>query len=907
MGPAGGLLRAPDGASQSFARREAHLALADKTIILCSLPLVARRLGFAPDPALDVLELFCFVHPAQPCVPTVAGLAQALGLPAPGPDLPAQAACVARAAARLLDALAQPRYRWRAGARETARRMGAAGWPWAADVLAALGAEGQASPPVFSSLPEWRSEAPPPPPRDVVLDEAVVLERLRQLLGADAEDRDGQRHYALAAAHAFALRQAEGAPNVQLAEAGTGIGKTLGYVAPASLWARQSGGTVWIATYTKALQRQIDRELSRLYPSPAEKSAHVVLRKGRENYLCLLNLEEAMAQAGLPGMANRDTVLLGLIERWTRASRDGDLVGGDFPSWLAAHFGPGRLAALTDHRGECLYSGCRHYRRCFIERSQRAAGQAEIVIANHALVMINAARQRLEAGAPLRYVFDEAHHIFDAADQCFSAHLTGREMADLRRWLLGPEGGGRRRGRGLMTRLGDLAANEKTQSLAEAALMAARALPAADWLARLRQDTPYGPAETLLGLIRRQVLARADQRFSDHGLECDVAAPIDGLIEAAAALDQALAGIARPVDALVRHLQDLLRQEDGAALESEDRGRVEGTARALAYRLEAMVLPWRAMLGRLGGGDEEGFVDWFAIDRAQGREQDIGMHRHLIDPTAPFARLVLTPAHGAVITSATLRDKAPAQDTDAAADLDWRRAEVRAGAQHLALPPRRLAIASPFDYAQQTRLFVVTDVDKRDLGQVAAAYHALFRAAGGGALGLFTAIARLRAVHGRLAEPLFQAGLPLYAQHVDPIDTGSLIDIFRAEENACLLGTDAVRDGIDVPGRSLRLIVFDRLPWPRPSLLHRARRAAFGGRVYDDLIVRLRLTQAFGRLVRRANDHGVFVMLDPAAPSRVFSGLPDGVTIQRIGLAEAVRQINAFLDAPALATNEPRQ
>jgi len=52
-------------------------------------------------------------------------------------------------------------------------------------------------------------------------------------------------------------------------------------------------------------------------------------------------------------------------------------------------------------------------------------------------------------------------------------------------------------------------------------------------------------------------------------------------------------------------------------------------------------------------------------------------------------------------------------------------------------------------------------------------------------------------------------------------------NIFRGEEQACLLGTDAVRDGVDVPGRSLRLIVFDRVPWPRPDILHRARREAF--------------------------------------------------------------------------------
>jgi ATP-dependent DNA helicase DinG len=203
-------------------------------------------------------------------------------------------------------------------------------------------------------------------------------------------------------------------------------------------------------------------------------------------------------------------------------------------------------------------------------------------------------------------------------------------------------------------------------------------------------------------------------------------------------------------------------------------------------------------------------------------------------------------------------------------------------------------MASPFDYAEATRVLIVRDVKRDDADQVAAAYRELFLAAGGGALGLFTAIGRLRAVHQRIAPTLEEAGLPLYAQHVGGMDAATLVDIFRAEEHSCLLGTDAVRDGVDVPGRSLRLIVFDRVPWPRPDILHKARKVHFGAKAYDDMITRLRLKQAFGRLVRRADDHGVFVLLDPMMPSRLLGAFPDGVEIQRVGLAEAVRGTKEF-------------
>jgi ATP-dependent DNA helicase DinG len=174
----------------------------------------------------------------------------------------------------------------------------------------------------------------------------------------------------------------------------------------------------------------------------------------------------------------------------------------------------------------------------------------------------------------------------------------------------------------------------------------------------------------------------------------------------------------------------------------------------------------------------------------------------------------------------------------------------------------------------------------------------LFQAAGGGALGLFTAIRRLRAVHERIAAPLADRGLALYAQHIDPLEVGALVDIFRAEEDACLLGTDAVRDGVDVPGRSLRLLVFDRIPWPRPDILHKARKARFGGSAFDDSLTRLRLRQAFGRLVRRADDHGVFVLLDRQLPSRLLGAFPEGVEIRRVGIKEAVEETAAFLSSP---------
>ena len=669
--------------------------------------------------------------------------------------------------------------------------------------------------------------------------------------------------------------------------AGTGVGKTLGYVAPASLWAERNEAPVWISTYTRNLQRQLDTELDRLYPDRALKRERIVVRKGRENYLCLLNYEEALNRSRLA--SGPDAVALGLVARWIEASRDGDMVGGDFPAWLIHLFGREQTTELTDTRGECIYSACPHYGRCFIEHTVRRARHADIVVANHALVLIQAALAGDAENRPLRYVFDEAHHLFNAADGAFSANLSGQETAELRRWLIGAEGGSRSRSRGLRARVEELiAGDEEAEKALDETLHAARALPAPSWHQRVVDGRPDGPAEAFLSLVRAQVYARSADGDGPYDLEADIFPLIEGVQAAATALSGALAEIARPVNRLMAALARILNDESDA-LETQARVKIEAVMASLERRAVAQVTAWRAMLDALSAETPPEFFDWFGITRIAGRDMDVGFHRHWIDPTVPLAEQVYRPAHGVVVTSATLTDRTG--DPDA----DWAAAEIRTGTRHLPERPLQAAEASPFDHEKNLKVLIVGDVRKGDMDQTAAAYRELFKAAGGGGLGLFTAISRLRAVESRIREPMEQAGLPLLAQHVDPLDTGTLVDIFRAEENACLLGTDAVRDGVDVPGRSLRLLVFDRVPWPRPDLLHKARRHAFGGRTYDEMLTRLRLAQAVGRLLRRATDKGVFVMLDRAMPSRLETAFPDGVEIERVGLADAVAITRAVL------------
>jgi len=128
------------------------------------------------------------------------------------------------------------------------------------------------------------------------------------------------------------------------------------------------------------------------------------------------------------------------------------------------------------------------------------------------------------------------------------------------------------------------------------------------------------------------------------------------------------------------------------------------------------------------------------------------------------------------------------------------------------------------------------------------------------------------------------------------------VDIFREDPHASLLGTDALRDGVDVPGHSLRLVVMEQVPWPKPSILHRARRLAGGGPIYDDRLIRARLAQAFGRLIRSRDDRGHFVVLSPAFPSRLLAAFPARTPVQRLTLDEALQRVAGGVSDGAVPT-----
>ena len=177
-------------------------------------------------------------------------------------------------------------------------------------------------------------------------------------------------------------------------------------------------------------------------------------------------------------------------------------------------------------------------------------------------------------------------------------------------------------------------------------------------------------------------------------------------------------------------------------------------------------------------------------------------------------------------------------------------------------------VGTPFDYARQGILYAPTHLPRPGRGICEAVLDellALTEASGGGMLGLFSS----RRAAAEAAEVLRGAtDLTVYAQGDDQLST--LVEAFAADEDACLVGTLSLWQGVDVPGRTCRLVIIDRIPFPRPDdPVAQARSeavAAAGGNGFMSVSAThaaLLLAQGAGRLIRRPDDRGVVAVLDP--------------------------------------------
>lgn len=680
-------------------------------------------------------------------------------------------------------------------------------------------------------------------------------------MGAEFEDRPQQVRMAEAVERAFAKGEA------LLVEAGTGVGKSFAYLLPAikhvlagaeAIEGERPGNRrrVVISTHTIALQEQIFSRDLPLLRAVLGVEFTAVLAKGRGNYLSRRRLQNALERQDQMFADPEEVRSLHAIHDWAAVTEDGSL------ATLPALDRPGVWDKVQSDAGNCMGRRCPTYDTCFYQQARRRMENAQLLIVNHALFFADLAL-RAEGGGFLpdydAVVLDEAHTVEDVASEHFGLRASEYQTNFLLSTLLNP-----RTHRGFLTSLRkarDASVVDRTRKLVQAALRASTNFFDAveDFQHRAgrdngRLDRPGFVDNTLSPVLAE--LALALKLLRDH-VEID-------------ADKYELAGYAGRCEALAGTIEALVQQQEPDCvywLELSPQAQKKTTADASPASDAVSLLP---------------------VMRRRKTPRRLAIQCAPIDVGPLLAeRLFAAKTRegrpiGVVMTSATLATPGSSSRgcTPAAKDHGgFAHIQRRLGCAQAAT----LQLGSPFDYARQAELRIEPDLpepNSRDFfARLMPRVLAHLERTRGGAFVLFTGYELLRKAADWLREPLSQRGLPLLVQGEGQQRT-ALLERFRNDGSAVLLGTASFWQGVDVRGDALRNVIITRLPFDvpdEPLVEARTQRiTARGGNAFSEYSLPeaiLKFKQGFGRLIRSKSDRGCIVVLDSRIATKSYGRL----------------------------------
>lgn len=666
-------------------------------------------------------------------------------------------------------------------------------------------------------------------------------------LHARYEDRASQR------AMASAIARIYNAGGVGLLEAGTGVGKSLGYLVPALRWAAANGERTVVSTNTINLQEQlVGKDLPFLARALSDQKVRFALLKGWRNYLCLSRLDQAAGGAAHlfdDGQADELTSLA----QWASRTSDGSLA--DLPN-------PPRAEVWDEVSAEpdvCTRMKCTYFDKCFVFKARRAAAEADVIVVNHHLLLsdlaVRRAAQNWEDAAVLpaygRLVIDEGHHLEDAAASHLGITVTRRGLQRLDSRL-------DRRGKGLLPALAArLAAKRDLLSSASLDLVETRLAPA---VAELREKSGVlcDLLETWLANNGGGVVRLTHAFASDEIWQQGLSVALQGTL---GAIEQQRQGL------------ELIRDRiEGSEALGEEFAPLLNELRGVTRRLQAF---GDGLSRALAPPPDDDSIRWLEL---RGRERTIAISSVPLD-LAPILRDDLFKRlESAIVTSATLT----ASTGDVAARS--RRFDFlasRLGLDDATLTPTTAVFPSPFDFPTQARLVIPTDIPapnadadghRRAVTQIVLD---VADASNGGLFVLFTSHREVRQLAAELRARGVDRRWPLLVHGEESRDV--LLDRFREAGQAVLVGTASFWEGVDVPGDALRGLVIAKLPFRVPTEPVTAAQCeaieARGGNSFAEYMLphaSLRLKQGFGRLIRTSTDRGVVVVCDPRLVSKRY-------------------------------------
>jgi DNA polymerase-3 subunit epsilon/ATP-dependent DNA helicase DinG len=615
-----------------------------------------------------------------------------------------------------------------------------------------------------------------------------------------------------------------------LIEAGTGTGKSIGYLLPAAFWAVENGRRVVISTNTINLQDQlIHKDIPELQKSlPFELRAAV--RKGRSNYLCT-RLFQQLRRSG-PSSAD-EMALYARILLWLTKTETGDVA--ELPLRT-----PGERLAWSRLNGEnavCTLEQCAT-ERCPLSLARQRAEQAHIVIVNHALLLSDVANENHVLPSFVDLIIDEAHHLESAVTNGLSFRADRRFLETVLEEISKPRAGLLA---DVQKRLSAVLPEHVSSELDEFAGRMRREAKAAV----LRLDEFFATVEFFL---RDQVHARS--QFAQQIRVTPSVRIQPGYDEIEIGwenLNNHLKAIGKDFDRLAGALAEVAEHHD-IEDEEEMRAALLTNGRALEET--------RKNLDQIISDPQDSMIYWVEIFKDR-----VSLHAAPLHIGPLVERHIFGEKETVVLTSATLRTADP--NSYGEPDFYYLRERIHAN------DANELAVGSPFDYKNSTLLYLPTDIPEPNQPgyqiSVEQAILSVANALGGRTLVLFTSYAQLRQTAQAIEGSLAASDISLLAQLPGSSRQQLLAQFKQPDSRAVLLGTRSFWEGVDVPGPALQGLLIVKLPFDVPSdPVFAARSEAFDSPFFEYSIPEavLRFRQGFGRLIRRTSDEGVVVVLD---------------------------------------------
>ncbi len=686
------------------------------------------------------------------------------------------------------------------------------------------------------------------------------------------EERPGQIDMLEAIVRAFNAREH------LMIEAGTGVGKSLAYLIPSILWAATNDTPVVISTATRNLQSQLmGADIPRAVQVLGDGAAKfkVALLKGRGNYLCLRALGDFFS-AGYWTMSEEEQAEMPHFIKWLETTEDGDL---DRYEGLPRNL-------LTCPGEECSGRRCPFYTRCFVYRARKRAAEADLIVANHSLVLAEATGGNATIlPAYGRLVLDEAHNLEDIATEYLSCEFSMPALTRILNRLV-------RRGKGRRSRPGGVLSSIERQ-------LAKGILAGTDVGAHVRKLVTdatslvvrlVDTADEILSLAERQVLADHTRDVIRYRGRLDVK-------DAHERFDDAIVQLVT----LLHDLRDTLE-------ESTPPGEMNFCA-DLATQVDGVTESFVSFANETDfvlSGERDTHVYWAERVKLEKRRRFVRLVAAPLSVAEALRKLLYDAKDSVVLSSATLR---------VGNDFKYmcRRLGFFEPNEAAESRYRCLTATSPFDYLRQC--LVLAPDCLPDPSADAAGYSAslaelvkdLFAATEGRALVLFTSYEMMKSVADLAAVPLSEASIRLLVQG-EGLSRESMTQALKDSGKVVLFGAQSFWEGVDVAGEALSCVVIARLPFAqvgdpvveaRGEKVEREGGSKFRDYALPEAVIRFR--QGFGRLIRTKSDRGVVVVTDPRIVTKNYGStfrksIPTSVHTV-VSRDELLERVSGFFEA----------